>query len=783
MKKNSRFVFFVPFFIVVFFSIIEYGQHRISEEKRSLNDDLFYYGNIISLSIEPFVYDRDMEGISKFISRIKNHYLINSIKIEDFNHNTIFNANFLYPSPSSLDEILSYYFNGDNKINVSVPIYSKEEDLMSFTVENRNIKKVLGYVNLSSYYYLQISYIYTNIAITLGVYLFSIILFFLFYLKENIETSKVLKSIKNTDIKYLNKISNLLEIKDSQSKKIIKEIILKIDTYISNVENNYLESEKKNSYLLDDISNKNKKIELIIENYKNHKKIISSIGHDLRNPIDVIQKTSQIIINTSNLSYKDKVWINRIIRSTSEINLLIKNIMDSSLIDSEQKNTEVDLIYLTTKCTWNAKILNDNPDVFIFSKIDKDLHNYVYLNEEWLSRVISNLMTNSLKFTNKGNISLIINSFIDESGSFLSVSVKDDGYGIPEDSISSVFNEHYSENDSNYNPRGFGIGLYICKNLIEEMGGNIEIVSKVGEGTTISFSIPISIQDKYSPEQKRIQREINKLNMNICMIIENSSMRIAHKSLFDSIGFHCKYFSKISDAIDCDILIGVNIIDYSKENISFLKSRCKRLIALEVGLKNDIRFKKEGIDLVIDKNIMPYDFIRNIISVYKECIISIPRIGIKNNITSDLPNNLLDRLHIPENKILIDTVILVIEDHKDHRETIREILENEGAIVDSTGLYDSAMDYLNSRRYDIIITDFILSDAKKNGLDIAKNISSTNQNKDTSIICCTGNRAMVSNKDDSSRLFSSVLDKPVSHDRLISRILDLKTKKNGIRLV
>lgn len=112
-----------------------------------------------------------------------------------------------------------------------------------------------------------------------------------------------------------------------------------------------------------------------------------------------------------------------------------------------------------------------------------------------LSEVLSNLIDNALKYSNDGG-AVAVSAVAD--GNFVKVSVSDNGIGIPTSVIGNLFHKFYRSHRSRETVAGTGIGLYLCKAIIESHGGQIGVSSAEGQGSTFSFTVPTyaSVKDK-----------------------------------------------------------------------------------------------------------------------------------------------------------------------------------------------------------------------------------------------------------------------------------------------
>jgi signal transduction histidine kinase len=122
----------------------------------------------------------------------------------------------------------------------------------------------------------------------------------------------------------------------------------------------------------------------------------------------------------------------------------------------------------------------------LFIKMFKDADLIVSTDAEKLETIIQNILSNALKFTDRGGIGI---NYGKEKETFF-IEIKDSGKGIPEDKIPSIFNRFYRIDRSD--SLGFGIGLAIVKELVTALGGKIEVESKVGQGTTFKINLPVA---------------------------------------------------------------------------------------------------------------------------------------------------------------------------------------------------------------------------------------------------------------------------------------------------
>jgi signal transduction histidine kinase len=128
------------------------------------------------------------------------------------------------------------------------------------------------------------------------------------------------------------------------------------------------------------------------------------------------------------------------------------------------------------------KIAGQKPIVFDQVHVDRDM----------ISQVIVNLLSNAVKYTPSGG-SIKIETEVDEIAGIVRVSVADTGVGIPKYEIENVFDKFYRVSTSKGQAKGTGLGLNLVKQIVEKVhGGRVFVSSKVGEGSTFGFELPLA---------------------------------------------------------------------------------------------------------------------------------------------------------------------------------------------------------------------------------------------------------------------------------------------------
>lgn len=210
---------------------------------------------------------------------------------------------------------------------------------------------------------------------------------------------------------------------------------------------------------------------------------IANMSHEIRTPLNAIVGFSKIIAETQDPEER-KSYYSIVETNNGRLLGLINEILDLSKIESGIMEFDLEPTNLATLCRdiQQTMSLRCQPGVkLLFDESDSDL--ILNTDKNRLSQVLNNLIGNSIKFTKTGSIRFGYHLEKD----FLKFTVTDTGSGISPDKISKVF-DRFIKGD-NFT-QGTGLGLPICKSIIEKMGGTISVVSNYGEGASFTFTIP-----------------------------------------------------------------------------------------------------------------------------------------------------------------------------------------------------------------------------------------------------------------------------------------------------
>ena len=223
------------------------------------------------------------------------------------------------------------------------------------------------------------------------------------------------------------------------------------------------------------------------------------MSHEIRTPMNAIIGMCELVLREEELSASARENCFNIQASGRSLLSIINDILDFSKIDSgkmELLDEEFSLASVINDVINMSEARRGSKNIKILVDVDPRIPKGLMGDEARIRQVIINLMTNAIKFTEKGSITLTVSYSVQDYGINLVVSVADTGIGISEKNIEKLFTS-FRQVDTKKNRaiEGTGLGLAISKNLIKQMGGFISVKSKFGEGSEFRFVIPLHVVD------------------------------------------------------------------------------------------------------------------------------------------------------------------------------------------------------------------------------------------------------------------------------------------------
>lgn len=246
---------------------------------------------------------------------------------------------------------------------------------------------------------------------------------------------------------------------------------------------------------------------------------LSNMSHEIRTPMNGFVGMLQLL-QTTKLSKEQQEYTQIARSSANSLLVLVNDILDHSRIEAgkmELVKKNFNLRNLINEVVSLFRISASASGLYIEAIIDEDIPEQFIGDSFRLKQVISNLLGNAIKFTRHGGIKIMVHNtnlqIID--GIMLEFSVKDTGIGIPQDKVDLLFKRFSQVDNSNTRQYGgSGLGLSICKGLIEKMGGEIWVKTAVDEGSTFFFTCMLEssteeVKNNTSPLLKQFNTQNN----------------------------------------------------------------------------------------------------------------------------------------------------------------------------------------------------------------------------------------------------------------------------------
>lgn len=249
--------------------------------------------------------------------------------------------------------------------------------------------------------------------------------------------------------------------------------------------------------------------EIEMDNLRNH--FISNVSHELRTPVTVLRSYIDTLYNYGNdFDFNtQKEFIGVMNQEIIRLNRMVNDILDFSRYQSQQIRLEKkkeDVTKIIEECVNQLDILAHEHKITISVMKEPDLPE-VPLNHDSIARVINNILSNAIKYSPDGS-RVKIRAERARVGDFIEVSVEDQGPGIPEEYQKKIFDRFFRVENATHSIKGTGLGLHLVKISVEKHhGGEVFVHSKVGEGSTFGFRLPINPKDDSKDEMPEKNQE------------------------------------------------------------------------------------------------------------------------------------------------------------------------------------------------------------------------------------------------------------------------------------
>jgi len=291
------------------------------------------------------------------------------------------------------------------------------------------------------------------------------------------------------------------------------------------------------------------------EAMKSKQQFLSNMSHEIRTPMNAIIGFTKVVLKTT-LTEKQREYLMAIKTSGDSLIVLINDILDLAKVDSgkmifEESPFKLSLSIAAMLHLFETKIQEKN--LKLVTKYDKNIPDILMGDAVRLHQIILNLVSNAVKFTAKGIITVSVDLVEDTADKVLiEFIIKDTGIGIDSKKMDSIFdNFQQATSTTSRIYGGTGLGLAIVKHLVEAQGGSIHVVSELGHGAQFIFRLPFqktSVSEVLEEEIIQLDQDVQDIKI---LVVEDMELnQLLMKTLLDDFGFECDITANGRLAVD-----------------------------------------------------------------------------------------------------------------------------------------------------------------------------------------------------------------------------------------
>jgi PAS domain S-box-containing protein len=360
-----------------------------------------------------------------------------------------------------------------------------------------------------------------------------------------------------------------------------------------------------------DISERKESERKLLEANNAKSEFIANMSHEFRTPMNVVIGISKALINydSSNLNEEQIEGLRHIFQSGTRLLDLVNDLLDLAKIESRKmvatlKPFPVEKLLSDLKGL--AEELTKEKNLTFSVRKSQNMPEYLISDQRKLYQILVNLISNAVKFTEKGKIQLHVYKL----KALLHFELRDTGIGIEKENIEKVF-EKFSQIDNSAQKKykGTGLGLALCKELVTLLNGQISIESALGKGTVVRFFVPFQPADTMqinTAELPESASNIDSSKKKLILLIEDDK---------ELLYYYENYLSKYNNLVECaeDGNTGLEKIKSLHPDIVILDLKLKHLSGYEILriLKFEPEICNIPVIIISDLDDLPNDALYN----------------------------------------------------------------------------------------------------------------------------------------------------------------------------
>ena len=498
---------------------------------------------------------------------------------------------------------------------------------------------------------------------------------------------------------------------------------------------------------------------------------LSNMSHEMRTPMNAIIGMTAIAKNSDDLERKD-YCLKKIEDASTHLLSVINDILDMSKIEANKFELSCEKFNF-------ERVLQKVANVIVFRvdekhqdftvHIDKDIPQHLVGDDQRITQVIANLMSNAVKFTPEGGKIQLKANLVEEHDNIctIRIDVIDNGIGISSEQQGRLFSSFVqAESSTTRKFGGTGLGLAISKHIIEMMQGTIWIESELGKGSTFSFTMKAERVAEASGGL--LEMGVSWANMSVLVVDDAEDAREYFAEIMQRFGSRCDVVSSGEEAcklIDSHGPYNLYFVDWHMEGmdgielarrINAAQTSKKVVIMISAGEWDSIEgeAKDAGISRFLPKPLFP----SNIADCINECL--------------GLDNAIRDYHEVNYNGLFKGHRIILAEDVEVNREIVLSLLESTGLIID---IAENGLEAFELFKNTPAVYDMIFMDVQMpimDGYEATRQIRALESKKaqEIPIVAMTANVFREDIEKCQASGMNDHLGKPINYEKMISKL-------------
>ena len=430
---------------------------------------------------------------------------------------------------------------------------------------------------------------------------------------------------------------------------------------------------------------------------------LSTMSHEMRTPMNAIIGMTAIGEKTDDLEDKNTAF-GKIRDASSHLLGVINDVLDMAKIEADKLELvpiEYNFERMLQKVMTVIQFRADEKQQRLSVNIDKKIPRFIVGDDQRLSQVITNILSNAVKFTPEGGSICFDASLVEIKGDAceLRIEITDNGIGISPEKHQRMFHAfEQAESGTSREYGGTGLGLVIAKRIVELMDGEINVESELGKGAKFIFTVKARIGEK-NPVSL-LSPDVNWDNIRILVVDDMPEIREQFQDIFSHLKIKCDVAEDGVDACDTIEKNGaydIYFVDWRMPRMDGIELT-KRIKSRENGRQSVVimitamdwkQIKEQAIKAGVDKHLLKPLFSSSVIDCVNECL------GTPCSKTEYVYGEFTGKR------------MLLVEDIEVNREIIITLLRNTGLVIDSV---ENGLEALNAvsdspQKYDIVFMD------------------------------------------------------------------------------